>query len=296
MLITIFTATYKGANLLTKLFESLMRQTNKDFEWILVNDGSPDNTDEIVEKMQAKANFPLHYFKKENGGKTTAVNLGIQKAIGDLWLSVDHDDFLSEDAVEVINQNYPKIKDNKEICSITFLRHHHNGTPIGTQKNPDNLVSDFCSYRTVHKITGDRAEVVKTDNYREFCPIPTFSDENNCLDGYIWLMLAKKYKTLFIANEKPLYFCEYLQTGRSSVGTYSTPRGNMVENNLYASMYPVPVLQKLRAYNRYWQAFFVAKNYKFGTAFNMLLHKWGIIVLPVGFLVFCYKKLLKRTA
>jgi len=289
MLTTIFTATYKGEHLLPKLFESLMRQTNKNFEWVLVNDGSPDNTDDVVKEMQEKANFPLHYYKKNNGGKTTAINLGIQFARGELWLIVDHDDFLSDDAIEVINRYYPKIKDDETICAVTFLRHRLDGKPIGTQNNPDNLISDFHSYRTVLNIVGDRAEVVKTDYFRKYCPIPTFENENNCFDGYIWMMLAKEYKTLFIANEKPVYYCEYLPTGRSTK-TYNTPLGDMYLHNLFASMKQTNIRKKFLEYGRYWRYFFLAKNISFREAYKNISHKWGIIALPLGVLAFCLKK------
>jgi len=295
MLLTIFTATYKGEHLLPALFNSLMRQSNKNFEWILVNDGSPDNTDEIVKEMQKKADFPFHYYKQEtNGGKTTAVNLAIQFAKGEMWLMVDHDDFLSDDAVEVINQYYPQVKDDASLCGVTFLRHHHNGKPIGTQKNPDNIITDFCSYRTVLKIVGDRAEVIKTDYFRQFCPIPTFENENNCLDGYIWLMLSKEYKTLFIANTKPIYYCEYLPTGRSSIRTYKTPKGDMLYWNLLASMKQTPGLQKFNAYIYYWQQFLIAKNIRFNKAYNDISHKWGIIAIPFAWIKNIIIKILKR--
>jgi len=291
MLTTIFTATYKGGHLLPVLFDSLMRQSNKNFEWILVNDGSPDNTDEIVGKMQEKADFPFYYYKKEtNGGKTTAVNLGIQFAKGEMWLMVDHDDFLSDDAIEVINQYYLQIKDDENLCAVTFLRHHHDGKPIGTQKNPDNVITDFCSYRTVFKIIGDRAEVVKTDYFRKFCPIPTFEKENNCLDGYIWLMLAKEYNALFIANEKPIYYCEYLPSGRSLIGVYESPQSDMLSWNLLASMKQTNIWQKLNAYIHYWQHFLTAKNVTINKAYNNLSHKWGVIAIPIAYA----KNILKR--
>jgi glycosyltransferase involved in cell wall biosynthesis len=281
MLITVFTATYRGEDLLLPLFESLMRQTNKDFEWILVNDGSPDNTDDVVKDMQARADFPLRYYKKTNGGKTTAVNFAIPLAQGEMWLMVDHDDFLGDQAIDTIHQYYPQIKDNENLCGITFLRHHHNGRPIGTQNNPDKLITDYCSYRTRFNIVGDRMEVVKTDCFRKYTPIPTFENENNCLDWYIWLMLAKDYQTLYIANQTPLYYCEYLSTGRSNT-SYKTPLGDMLQWSLFASMKQTPIRKKLRPYTRYWQAFLIAKNVTFQKAYKDVFHKWGTLLLPLA--------------
>ncbi|MDR0686784.1 MAG: glycosyltransferase family 2 protein [Dysgonamonadaceae bacterium] len=284
MLTTIFTATYKGEQFLPTLFASLMRQTNKNFEWILVNDGSPDNTDDLVQEMQKEADFQLRYYKKANGGKTTAINLAIPLAMGELWFMVDHDDFLGDNAIEMINQYYPQIKDNEKLCGVTFLRHNHGGKPIGTQKNPDNIITDYCTYRTVYKIIGDRAEVVKTSHFRKYCPIPTFENENNCLDWYVWLMLAKEHDALFIANKEPVYYCEYLPTGRSNVGIYHSSRGEMVCCNLLASMEQASFCQKLNAYARYWRHFLLARNIGFNHAYKDLSHKWGVIALPIAYI------------
>jgi len=295
MLTTIFTATYKGEHLLPALYNSLMRQSNKNFEWILVNDGSPDNTDEIVKEMQAKANFPFYYYKKEtNGGKTTAINLGIRFAKGEMWMIVDHDDFLSDDAIEVINQYYPQIKDDPKLCAVTFLRHNYNGKPIGTQKNPDNIITDFCSYRAVLKIIGDRAEVVKTDYFKKICPMPTFENENNCSDGYIWLTLAKEYNALFIENKNPIYYCEYLPSGRSSnkVYKYKSPKGDMLYWNLFASMKQVNLWYKLDAYIHYWQPFFIEKSIKLDKTYKDLSNKWGIVAFPLAWIKISIKKML----
>ena len=277
------------------LFDSLMRQSNKNFEWILVNDASPDNTDEVVKEMLEKADFPLHYHKKEtNGGKTTAVNLGIQFAKGEMWFMVDHDDYLGEDAVDVVNRYYPQIKDDENLCAVTFLRHHHNGKPIGTQINPDNVITDFSSYRSVYKITGDRAEVVKTEYFRKICPIPTFENENNCLDNYAWLMLAKEYNSLFIANKIPVYYCEYLPSGRSLIGVYKSPLGEMLQWNLAASMKQNNWRQKLNAYIYYWQQFLVTENITFKKAYKDLSHKWGIVAIPFAYMKNIIKRLMNR--
>lgn len=117
MLTTIFTPTYNRASYLNILFESLQRQTNKNFEWILIDDGSTDDTEKVAEEIKKQANFPFYYFKKENGGKHTAINYGTKYANGEMFFIVDGDDYLGNNAIQMINDYYPEIKDNERITN-----------------------------------------------------------------------------------------------------------------------------------------------------------------------------------
>ena len=96
MLITVFTPTYNRAKLLPRLYKSLQEQTNKDFEWVIVDDGSTDNTKEVIDNIitQQENDFPIRYFYKENGGKHTAINQGAKEAKGELFFIADSDDVL----------------------------------------------------------------------------------------------------------------------------------------------------------------------------------------------------------
>ena len=90
--VSIITPSYNRANLLPKAYESLKKQTSKDFEWIVVDDGSKDNTDEVVQKFISENQIEIKFIKKENGGKHTAVNRGVKEACGELVLILDSDD------------------------------------------------------------------------------------------------------------------------------------------------------------------------------------------------------------
>ena len=107
--ITILTPTYNREKLLHKLYKSLCNQKDKDFEWIVVDDGSNDNTDEYIETIQKKADFPIRYYKKNNGGKHTALNYGCQYVKTKLVFIVDSDDTLTDDAILTIQRIYEKI-------------------------------------------------------------------------------------------------------------------------------------------------------------------------------------------
>ena len=115
MTITILTPTYNREGTLRKLFESLQKQTSKDFEWIVIDDGSKDNTEALVKEFIDKAEgYPVTYLKQENSGKHVALNNGIGKAQGELIFIVDSDDWLSDNAVETILEYREKYSAQKE--------------------------------------------------------------------------------------------------------------------------------------------------------------------------------------
>ena len=105
MRITVFTPTYNRGYIIENLYHSLQKQTFQDFEWIVIDDGSTDDTASQFEKYKLEENFfPIIYERVENGGKHRAINLGMKKARGDLFFIVDSDDYLTETALEKINE------------------------------------------------------------------------------------------------------------------------------------------------------------------------------------------------
>lgn len=108
MKISIFTPTYNRAYILGALYESLRKQTCLDFEWIIVDDGSTDNTEELCHRFYSDL-FPIHYFKIPNHGKHVAINFGIQKALGEWFFIVDSDDQLPEHSIENIKKESEKL-------------------------------------------------------------------------------------------------------------------------------------------------------------------------------------------
>src|SRR3954466_3782814 len=97
---TVFTPSYNRAHLLPRVYESLEKQTFRDFEWLVVDDGSKDNTAQVIKELAAKASFPVRYVAKPNGGKPTAVNRGAQEAQGRLITILDSDDWFKPEALE----------------------------------------------------------------------------------------------------------------------------------------------------------------------------------------------------
>ena len=134
MKITVFTPTYNRAYSLKRLFDSLVNQTYKDFEWVIVDDGSTDNTEELVEYFQKQyTNFLILYKKTENGGKHRAINRGMKLVNGDMILFVDSDDWLRKDALEWIAKVEASIPENEKenYAGVQGLCIHANGELIG---------------------------------------------------------------------------------------------------------------------------------------------------------------------
>ncbi|MGI6223221.1 MAG: glycosyltransferase family 2 protein [Prevotella sp.] len=102
MLFSIFTPTYNRSKLLPRLFESLLRQNLKDFEWLIVDDGSTDETHTIIENFMRHSYFPIRYFFKENGGKHRAINYGVKNAEGELFFIADSDDLLLPNSLQIV--------------------------------------------------------------------------------------------------------------------------------------------------------------------------------------------------
>ena len=115
MRISVFTSTYNRAYIIERLFISLKSQTYKDFEWIIVNDGSTDNTDALIKRWIQCAPFEIKFINTANGGKHRAINKGIEVAKGDLFYIVDSDDILPIDALETIDKIERTIPNNKRI-------------------------------------------------------------------------------------------------------------------------------------------------------------------------------------
>ncbi|MFD4703683.1 glycosyltransferase family A protein [Gottfriedia sp. NPDC058432] len=213
--LTILTPTFNRSKLLIDCYVSLKNQTLKDFEWIIIDDGSIDDTKAIVAELMSKNEIDIKYFYKENGGKHTALNEGVKHAQGKLSLILDSDDRLTPDAVGSINNYYKKYKEQKEIGSISFLRCYSDGKIIGDTFNESEIISTYIDLIMNKGTKGDKSEVFVTDILRKY-PFPVYKNERFIGEHVAWVRIARKYKTLYI--NKPIYITEYLEGGLTKSG------------------------------------------------------------------------------
>ena len=214
MTITVFTPTYNRAYRLPDLYHSLQQQTCKDFEWLVVDDGSTDNTSELFEQWQAEeSSFPIRYFKQSNGGKHRAINRGVKVAKGEYFYIVDSDDQLTHDAIEQIMKLVPQVEANPQLCGMCFRRSDlKTGKIIGTPFPKDGMLASSLEWGYKYHIDGDKSEVVKTEILRKY-PFPEFEGENFVPEALIWNRIADSYR--MICTNTAIYLCEYLPDGLS---------------------------------------------------------------------------------
>lgn len=162
MILTVFTPTYNRAHLLERVYKSLLEQTRYDFEWVIVDDGSSDNTEEVVNKMICEAKLNIQYIKKENGGKHTAHNMALHYAKGELFMCVDSDDVLETKAVEIIADSFQYLQAND--CGFIAYKSDMEAQILCTEI-PSNINehNSLCNLTAMFDVKGEFAFVFKTD-------------------------------------------------------------------------------------------------------------------------------------
>lgn len=212
-MITVFTPTYNRAYTIERLYKSLLVQSFLDFEWLIVNDGSVDATNVIVDKFIQENRIRIRYYEQLNSGKHVAINKGVTLAKGVLFFIVDSDDFLTPNALAIVWKYYKEIEMNSDFAGICGLKIYDNGEIVGGKSNYRILDCNSLDFRYKYKIKGDVAEVFKTSILRDF-PFPSFEKEKFCTEALVWNRIAARYKLRYFYEK--LYICEYLLDGLSA--------------------------------------------------------------------------------
>jgi glycosyltransferase involved in cell wall biosynthesis len=212
--VTIFTATYNRKATLPRLYASLQEQSYKNFEWLIIDDGSTDGTAELVTEWQRRnSDFPIVYKWKPNEGKHTAHNLAITLARGRYFAIVDSDDWYTPDGIAVLKKHWDGLGDDYAMFSnVEGLCARPDGLLIGSQYPMDIFDSDNFRITYQRKKAGDTRGMYRLEVLKEY-PFP--EDENKfILEGLIWSRIANRYKTRFINST--IGFAEYQEGGLSS--------------------------------------------------------------------------------
>ncbi len=285
-MITIFTPTYNRAHLLPKLYKSLCKQTFKDFEWLIGDDGSNDNTEKIVEDFILENKIVLRYFKQQNGGKHRAINRGVQEARGELFFIVDSDDTLPNSSIETILNYWKDIKHDRTYAGVVGYMAHHDGEVIGHGYNFDKLDCNSLDLRYKYNVKGDMAEVFRTSVLKEF-PFPELEGERFCPEALVWNRISQKY--VFHHFNKVIYYRDYLDNGLTAKIVRIRMDSPIASITHYKELnsYDIPFKQKMKAAINYWRFYECLKNNR-----NVpKLPLYWIWCRPIGF--FMHKKDIK---
>lgn len=212
--LTVFTPTFNRRKLLTRCYESMCRQTNKNFVWIIVDDGSTDDTEKFADEWKKNSDFEIRYIYKENGGLHTAYNVAIENIDTELCVCIDSDDFMPDNAVELILNFWDKYGSD-EYAGIVGLDFNLDGKVIGDplpNQKTVNLIDLFIGKYDI--VNGDRTNVIRTELYKSVAPMKVFPNEKNFNPHYMHLQISEKYDFL-VLNEN-LRFVDYQSDGMTN--------------------------------------------------------------------------------
>ena len=213
--VTVFTPTYNRAYILGDLYHSLQRQTCMDFEWLIVDDGSADDTKALVVSWQGEKNpFPIRYVYQENGGKCRAINRGLKEADGRLFFTVDSDDYLTDDAIEKVIRWDGELPKDGHFCGYVGNR------GITPTQTPNRLFPggylDGTALDRYDQVDGERAFVFYTEIHRKYL-YPEFPGEKFLTEAVTWdLMAHDGYKMRFYNDI--IWIWEYKDDGLTRAG------------------------------------------------------------------------------
>ncbi|WP_411332995.1 glycosyltransferase family 2 protein [Metabacillus indicus] len=210
--LTVFTPSYNRAYTLHKCYESLKRQTCKDFIWMIIDDGSTDNTKELVEAWRREKVVPIDYHFQNNLGMHGAHNAAYERIETELNVCIDSDDYMSDDAVEKIVSFWKK-NGSSRFAGIVGLDASPSGEIIGTSIPKKLHHSTLTNLYSKYKVKGDKKLVYRTDLIRKTPPYPIFPGEKYCPLSYKYVLIDQ-ILPLLLMNEV-LCHVEYLPDGSS---------------------------------------------------------------------------------
>lgn len=257
MKITVFTPTYNRAYIIENLYRSLQRQTYRDFEWLIVDDGSSDNTQEIISAWQQEGNnFPIRYYKKENGGKCRAINYGVDLARGELFFNVDSDDYLTDDALEKVAMWEDALPKDGKYCGVVgnlgTSETETPNTPWPESYRDANLLERYAEYCD-HPIDGERAWVFYTEIQKKY-KYPEFEGENFITPAVTWNRMANDGYMVRIFDDI-IWVYEYQQDGLTMQGNMrfiKNPAGHGLSLREKAEFLHDPLIKKMKM----WYTFY----------------------------------------
>lgn len=226
MKLTIFTPAYNRAHLLQRLYESIKKQSCDDIEWLIVDDGSADDTKSVVDAFIAEGIVNISYFYQENAGKPSAFNNGVSKARGELFFCVDSDDLLADGAVEaILNISL----DDNNLSGILALKSDMDFN-ILSNRIPDGIkTSSLYELVNRHGCSGEFSLIYRTEILKNI-PYPIIDGEKFITECVVYDKIDEKYKMHLL--DRVLTVCEY-QEGGLSADSYSVMLKNPTGYKIY---------------------------------------------------------------
>ena len=284
--LTVFTPTYNRAYTLHLCYESLCRQTNKDFCWLVIDDGSTDNTRELVEGWKKEDKIPITYFYQENQGMHGAHNAAYRLIDTELNICIDSDDYMPDDAVEMI-VSFWKVRGSNQYAGMVGLDKSINGELISVpfpKTMPSTTLVDY--EQTIGY--GDTKMVLRTDVVRQYPEYPRFDGERYFSLGYLYLLIDQDYQLLTL--NVPLVIVDY-KTDGSSMGMWkqywNNPRGFLFLRKEHIRLYKRMRYRIKESIHYYSHCFRIGDISNF---YDSQLPIWTVFALPFGLFLYLLTK------
>ncbi|MBW7456962.1 glycosyltransferase family A protein [Paenibacillus sepulcri] len=292
-MLTVFTPTYNRAYTLHLCYESLKRQRCRDFVWLIIDDGSDDDTRTLVEGWVREGMVPIRYYYQDNQGMHGAHNTAYEKIDTELNVCIDSDDYMPDDAVERIT-SFWKAHGSGQYAGIVGLDMAPDGKWIGTAMPEGLKSSTLTDLYAKHGVKGDKKLVYRSELTRTFPPYPIFQGEKYCPLSCKYILIDQQFP-LLVMNE-PLCVVEYRPDGSSMnmIHQYKrNPRGFSFFRKI-AMRYAPSFKERLRECTHYVSSSLIANNRRF---LRESPCKWTtLLALPPGCLLYLYIRRTNRAA
>lgn len=290
MFLTVFTPTYNRGYVLERLYQSLRRQTCKDFEWLIIDDGSNDETEELVKKWFDEDKIIIRYIKKENGGKPSAYNVAVKETRGEYFTCVDSDDYLTDDAIEMIKNGWTTERRNDVIGHIYYRIDGTDTSQFITKYHGIQEYATLLDFYRLYGLKGDTMLVYKSDIVSKY-QFPFFENEKFVPESYIYDLYDNE--GVMHIYKKGIYIGEYLADGYTASmrkTNYDNPRGYeiFISNRLKKD---TKLLDYFMDMIRYISIKFVLKE--MNQVIPLSRKKWlTVVAIPFGWIF--YKKVYSK--
>jgi glycosyltransferase involved in cell wall biosynthesis len=217
---TIFTPTYNRAHTLHRVYDSVRSQTFHDFEWLICDDGSTDETPRLVERWMREAPFAIRYVRQEHHGKHVAFNRGVREARGALFLGLDSDDACVPDALDRFKRHWDAIpaSDRHRFSAVTALCQDQHGRLVGDRFPRDPTDSDSLEIRYRFRVKGEKWGFQRTAVLRDFA-YPVWEGETHVPPSFVWRAIARRYKTRYVNEILRIYHVDERADQLSALGS-----------------------------------------------------------------------------
>lgn len=215
-MISVITPTFNRSSSIINLYNSLVLQNCRSFEWIVIDDGSTDNTKDTIQRMINEKKMIINYLYQNNSGKHIALNNGVKHAKGELVFFVDSDDILTRNCIEFILDEWELIKNEKRIAGLSGNKAYLDGKLIGTTFEGSKVNVSTFELRYKLRVKGDKAEVFRKSIIEKY-PFPQFSNEKFIPEALVFNRIANDGYILSWINEI-IYLCEYRDDGLTKQG------------------------------------------------------------------------------